>query len=1504
MRPLGTVLGWLGWALLGAAAAAGVAVAGVALFAISPVGGPVVASTVIRLVDDAVKGSLSLEAARVLPGGGIEVRGLSVRDPEGDEVLRVGVARLYLDLRHLRARDVGVGVELQDPIVDLGVEDDGSLSLANAFAPERPSPEEEEGPSRWTVRITRLELRGGVVRAAGREAVPDLAVEDLSLSARGVWGPSRGAADLRLRGTLTAPRREPIALDLRGRLDGDAVRIGTLRAEVGPNALEAVGEGDLARRTGRMAVLRIGVARADLAQVVPGAKALGGNLAGGAYAESDGKLATAALHLAPGPGDGKGAGGHADATAAARLEGPLAFGFRVVTEGLDPSRLVGAAPEGTVSLTATGAARGSTLAALRGHLDLSIAPSRIGKATFGPVALAARADRGSFDVSRLDARIPGLTLQGEGRYQQGGAISGSFTAAGTDLSRALATVEAATGVALPDLSGRAHVEAHLAGTSARPALDAAVDAPDLRLGDLAVSGARLRAALSGPRAKPDAQVEGTLAAFRSAGAIVMRAVRLRGALVAGEGSVELTAAFPGVGTGPLDVTARGALGPRQDRLRLSELGIAWPGARWQLVRPVELAFAGPTVDRLELEAGPQRLAVEGGLGPRGRVDARAEAHAVDLTRLPPGVLPTSLGLAGRVTFDAAVTGTLKQPVAVAHLALEDGALYGENGLAALASARWDGAARRAVVDAEVRRARGGAFAIRADLPGALARARPGEAIAAVLHAEGIDLAEVARLARLDLPIAGTVGLDATVGGTVGVPTLEARAALDGGAYADLAPLVARVSVEAPGQRARLEVRADHGVAGGVRLDAEVPLDLAEVIARPAAAVAALRRAPLQAHAEVPGLELAALAGTTLVPAGVAGRLVARADLAGTLAAPRGTISLQLQDGAFEGYTGLGATIQAALRNDGVTAEALGAVGNAAAIQLAARLGAPPEKLVGAEALRRAPVRIEATVPQLALARATTGEVPLAGMVDARLTVTGTLAAPVADLTATGSSVAVSGRPLGELAVRAHYADGRGTAEADLVPGGGGRLHAALAVTAPIGLGAGGAKLAEAPAEATVRAERVGLGILAALAPGTIRTAQGILEADLRAKGPIARLRPRGELHVVDGRVAVSEYGEWTGIGLDATLADDEVRVTRLVARRHEGRLEATAAARGLLGETAALEAHARLDKLTVVNAGQDAATVDLKADATGTLRGNLLDAKVTLDSATVQLPRRSPRTLQAIDTRSDIVVGKPKEKKARPEGPVAEEDRPFHANVQVLIPARLQVLSDSPRIDLTLRGDTRFEYEQGELFADGTIDVVRGEVEPIGGRVFEVQRGRVQFTGGPPRAAVVDVQALYDNPTAKITVLVTGPALHPTIKLSSEPAMDEAQIAIFIATGQTTLKPGTGSVGTLTGEEAGKAVLGVYATKVFKDAIADRLPLDTIAIDQGGVRAGTYINDRVYVGYSRRFDATSTTQSSSSAQRQNTDEFRIEYQITPRWTLEGQVGNERSTGSLIWSRDY
>ena len=1523
MRAARAALSVLFYGALSLLTLAGLGVSALALYASVPGGREVVAAKLIRFADDAVAGRLELSGVTVLPRGGLLVRGFKAYDPDGRLVLDVSRARLTVDVTRLRNKVVGVAAELEDASVLVEEEEGGGLSLLRAFAPTHPSPPEAEkekekdkkellGMGGWTVRLQRLSVRSTDVWWQDRHGDTRLEVHDLSLEARAVAAPARVRAELRLAGSLVAPVQAPVALEVRGLLDGDLARLPVLRATLGSTQLEGLGEGDLRRLTGRFALVRAEVDRSEARELV-GAVPPGQDLSLQAYADSDGTVATAAAHVEPRasgapfiPGASKGG----DAAVAVRLDGARALGFDVATRDLDPSALHAQAPSGRITLSAHGGAAGAGLAGLRGALELSLAPSRLRAGTLGPAQATVRLDRGSWDVPRLAVAAPGLRVQGAGRWLSGGAVSGRFIADADDLAVAARNLSALLDTPLPALGGRVHAEVTAAGTAAAPVLTAALSAPSARLGELSVAGLRADLEARGPFRPGQLQVTAHADHVASGAQPVARVLSLRatlappepGGAAGAQGRLSASALVPQLGKDPVQVEAAGVLGRERSSLRVEALSIGYPGTHYELEAPATLAFEGPRVDRLALRAGPERLALEGGVGgvSKRALEARLTVEKLELARLPAGLLPADEGIAGELSAEVRATGPVAKPLLTGHLALTNGAFRSERGIAVAGDVRWDLAVRRVQGKLSAVLGGGRSIEVEAELPIPLA-GRAAEGLSATARVRDLTLDELLALGKTEAPLHGRLTAAARLQGTVAAPTLHLDASVEDGAYDDLAGL-AVVSSADLGKKA--VVRGEVSLAGApaARLDAEAPLDLAELLARPAPALRALRAARLAATLEVPGLDLARVSGHLGVPADLAGTLRGSARLSGPLGAPRGTASFVVEAGAYRGYRELSVRLQADATDAAVTARGAVRLGAQDALTVEAALRAPIERLSTAAGLRSAGLALDATVPRLELAQAASAApVTLSGSLEGKARARGSVAHPELTLDVSGHGLSIDGRPLGEAHLTAQAAGDALSGALALSPQTGGALAATLAVTVPVSLDLTGEALARAPAQATLRATAVDLGFLPAVAGSSIRAASGKLEADLSAKGALAELRPRGTVRLDGGRVAVTEYGDWTELALDANLTDDAIELRRLQAMRGKGRVSIEGALRGLTTAQAKLEGTVTTQDLTIVRAGMDVVTLaNLEVKASGGYQARTLDVRLDVSPTTLRLPDKLPRDLQSLERRPDIIVGKrpPRKEHAAASGSVAGKGLAFKA--RLVAPGRLRVVQSNPRVELELKADVTYERSGGAEYMSGSVQVVRGDVTPISGRRFDVRRGRVTFTGGPPQAAVVDAEAVYDNPTATVTVNISGPLTRPVIKLTSNPPLDESQIAMLIATGGTEARAGGGPVSGLQGASN-------IGFAVFNTLIRDRLPIDTsITLDANAERAriGYYLpGTSIYVGVIQRFDTSSTDSS------QNEREVTVQYAITPRWTLEGRWGwahdgTNNGQASVIWSKDY
>jgi translocation and assembly module TamB len=202
----------------------------------------------------------------------------------------------------------------------------------------------------------------------------------------------------------------------------------------------------------------------------------------------------------------------------------------------------------------------------------------------------------------------------------------------------------------------------------------------------------------------------------------------------------------------------------------------------------------------------------------------------------------------------------------------------------------------------------------------------------------------------------------------------------------------------------------------------------------------------------------------------------------------------------------------------------------------------------------------------------------------------------------------------------------------------------------------------------------------------------------------------------------------------------------------------------------------------------------------------------------------------------------------------------------------------------------------------GEIRFLRGRVDVMGRRFDVMKDSQVRF-GGPVKVPYVNLAAQYLNEREQVTVFTTvrGQGKDISVRVSSQPALSESEIYTLLATGRRNLKRGSGS--SMSSSDAA-TVATSFAASQLKHAIGSKIPLDVISFEAGSNgltdasgEAGTYFTDDLYLGYHFRLGADPT--------RENTHSVRLEYQLSPRWSLDTEYGDARQGGAdLIWSKDY
>jgi translocation and assembly module TamB len=590
----------------------------------------------------------------------------------------------------------------------------------------------------------------------------------------------------------------------------------------------------------------------------------------------------------------------------------------------------------------------------------------------------------------------------------------------------------------------------------------------------------------------------------------------------------------------------------------------------------------------------------------------------------------------------------------------------------------------------------------------------------------------------------------------------------------------------------------------------------------------------------------------------------------------------------------------------------------------ASLNAAIGNLKSIEAVAGAPLSVKVTLGPMTMdeIRRLTGSAPdpgtspVNGLLHADLTLSGSLNDPRLNLRSEVDRLSAEGMGLGKADLEYSYASTRSDLSADVATTGGKleiKGNTRLDLSYPSirkGLDYGAA-----PLDVGLRADGFDLGFLSGISP-TVRTIGGKLRANAAIQGTVALPKIQGQLEWIQGRLALLGYGEYQGIHLQVEGTDQTIHLKELLVRSGGGQLKLTADA-DRRGNRLSLTGKANLDKFPVISDDQLVASVSMRADMEGEITPQLIKVgRLHIPEAHVELPDTKRKSLQSMELPDDIVLvrnGKPLKKGDLKNtglggaGEVGSTPAQGARQISIVIdaPRNLWVKGNDLNVEVGLSEGFQVEVAQSAAIF-GEVNVFRGRVD-VWGRRFDVQKNSTVRFSGQPLDPNVNVTVLHNNEKeqVKVTITVSGQGKDLKIVASSDPPLSDTEIYTLIATGRRTLKRNSGAIASTSGSSQAASVVGSLAATELKNAVASKLPLDVLSIQAGDtgfggtkLEAGTYVTDQIYIGYTGRIGARPEYGENSNA-------VRVEYQITPRWSLEGEYGDAKAgSADLIWSRDY
>ena len=1517
---------WLRWTLLSLLGLLGlvvVLVGGALIYVQTAPGSAKVLALGLRAANEALAGKLTVGALE-LHGGHIVLRDVTLRTPEGERVAHVDLLEVRVRILPLIGKTVYLEVvRIERPELWLEIDDRG-MNLTRAVAARNPKPPEpSSGPLPFTFVVDSLSLQRGsvrVVQGTGEEA-RKVAITGLGLRLSGRYAGPTGAFEAQLDGSgaVSGLLDGPLQLAVRGKGD-DRAREASV--DLGLAGLVLRGSGaqrgtSLQAKIGRLLVPPA-VGRALTPAWTPkvpvelsGEGALDGDAA---QAELKGRAGSAQLAL----------------QARGNVRAPSVEKGHLELRHVNLSQLLADGPVSDLGLTADLRGGGKSLETLTGAADLSMPPSEIRKATVGPVELHASADRGTYELRDLRAILPGVKVTGQGRGTAQ-AIKVALDVEAKDLTQLARTFGSLSAAQLPPLAGSGTLHVEGSGPIRHPGVSVRGRFASLRVSDVRARSLSISAHIPDIDRPLDANAQINADQLRL-GQRVLRPVAFT--LLTRGRALDLHA-----GTGgffPLEVHLGGTVDEDRRGIRMEALTIRYPEASWSMEAPARLRFGGNVLELQPLRVVSEEQAIRLGGWKRGdRIDASVGLEALELGKLPHALVPPSTPLSGRVSLDARARGTLAAPSVEATVDAVDVTAGKVQHLYVKGNGSWVGRRAQAKLAA---RGLGVQLTADVDLPVDALRTRKHDPVRAQVVMPEFQVSEVICAAvRMKLltrgcdddkaEVNGKAELRLDLSGHADAPVLKAEASTHGLVYRKLPPTDLTVAVEGP-ERGDLSVLAKGtALKGNVDLQASVGRSLARLVSDPRPAES-LRTAELKARARIHDLQLKPLHDAGFIPREVDGAVSLDADLAGTGAAPTGELKLQAKQFKTPPMDPADAVLDVKAQKT-VTATLEASDARGALLSASLEVGASPASLQGRQTFDDVPLRMDATVRPLDLARfpLVVGEGRLArrirGTVEATVLARGSLQAPNLVARVRTSQLGAGDVPLGKAEIFYSYKETQNRVQAHLATVNNGDFLADASATLDLSYPAvrRGLKPGTAPFQATVTSKQFDLAFLTGFST-TLRRVSGTLDIDARASGTLEKPEGQGKVELKNGVAGIAGYGEFRNIHLLANASNDRISLDDLNVQSESGSLKLT----GLGtrdGQQWTLKASGEANAFPVFTEDQLVATLSLRTEMDGIARPGFIELnKVHVPEAHVDLPTQSRRNLQSLSRPGDIILlrdGKPVDpRRVRAllaedqtaeaalggSGDLEPEKKPMKIVVVMDATRNLWVKSQDLNVEVGMSPDFRIEIDEGtELF--GEVRIIRGRLDVLGRR-FDFQKNSVVRFSGSPTEPNLNVTAIYNNVKAgvKVSMHVQGQAGDIQLVPSSEPPLTESEIYTLLATGRTSLK--RGSSGSEIGSAQAVSVLGSLAASQLKSAVSDKVGLDVLSIEAGdngllqgaSLEAGKYITDDLYLGYAGKVGADPTRYENSNA-------VRLEYQILPRLSFEGVYGDAHSgSADLVWTRDY
>jgi len=407
---------------------------------------------------------------------------------------------------------------------------------------------------------------------------------------------------------------------------------------------------------------------------------------------------------------------------------------------------------------------------------------------------------------------------------------------------------------------------------------------------------------------------------------------------------------------------------------------------------------------------------------------------------------------------------------------------------------------------------------------------------------------------------------------------------------------------------------------------------------------------------------------------------------------------------------------------------------------------------------------------------------------------------------------------------------------------------------------------------------------------------GLVALQLLATGDLQQPQLTGFLTLQEGSLALPRHNlTYESVQANLSLLPGKLTIDKIELRGdREGALNLTGDILLTGFAPTALNLHLTGNQAPIAWRREITARINPDISLTGELSSPVLSGRLRIPEGRINLDRMmagGPADIQVLGEQSGkdqtIVISEPQ-----------EDDFLSSLTAELTIEVPGNVWLRGQDLNAEIAGTIKLNKKpNGPFLLVGALNTVRGNYL-FQNRRFEIVRGRVDFQGLEEPDPELDIRAEAKIRDATIIVRITGSARMIELALESEPMMDQADIVSYLVFGRPNNE--------LRSEQATDAqvaalnLAGRAAARELKSILGDTLAVDEIRIDpgeedwrSGALTLGKYVTRNIFMTYRMGFSAS------------DFGSVGIEYELNRNFSIEAEVGNERSSGvDVIWKTDF